>query len=80
MLKVSYCDQSMSVVRRPSCVIRRAASTMSQLTRNIVGSIGVTVDQKQLNLFRSEIQDGRHGHHLENLFFASSPISKGQLT
>ena len=29
---------------------------------------------------RSEIQDGRHVRHLENLFFASSPEPKGQLT
>ena len=28
----------------------------------------------------SEIQDGRHGGHLENLFFSSSPETKGQLT
>ena len=28
----------------------------------------------------SEIQDGRHDSHLENLFFASSPKPKGQLT
>ena len=27
-----------------------------------------------------EIQDGRHGGHLENLFFASSPEPKSQLT
>ena len=26
------------------------------------------------------MQDGRHGRHLENLFFASSPEPKGQLT
>ena len=26
------------------------------------------------------IQDGRHGSHLENLFFAASPELKGQLT
>ena len=31
-------------------------------------------------LCRSEIQDGRHGSHLENLFFSSSPEPKGQLT
>ena len=29
---------------------------------------------------QSDIQDGRHGGHLENLFFASSPEPKGQLT
>ena len=27
-----------------------------------------------------DIQDGHHGSHLENLFFASSPELKGQLT
>ena len=27
-----------------------------------------------------DIQDGRHGSHLENLFLASSPEPKGQLT
>ena len=47
-----------------------------QLTRNLVGGIGVTLDQKQLKMFQAEIQDGR----LENLFFASSPEQKGQLT
>ena len=26
------------------------------------------VDYKKLNLFRSEIQDGRYGHHFEKLF------------
>ena len=25
---VSYCDQSLSVVRRPSCVVRRSTSTI----------------------------------------------------
>ena len=29
MLMVSYCDRSMSVVRRPSSVVRRAASTIA---------------------------------------------------
>ena len=29
VLMVSYCGQSMSVVRRPSCVVRRAASTIA---------------------------------------------------
>ena len=33
-----------------------------------------------LILCRSEIQDGRNGRHLENLFFTSSPEPKGQLT
>ena len=28
VLMVSYCDQSLSVVRRPSCVVRRASSTI----------------------------------------------------
>ena len=29
VLMVSYCGQSMSVVRRPSCVVRRASSTIA---------------------------------------------------
>ena len=29
VLIVSYCGQSMSVVRRPSCIVRRAASTIA---------------------------------------------------
>ena len=37
-------------------------------------------DQKLLKSFQSEIQDGRHGGRLENLFFASCPEPKGQLT
>ena len=37
-------------------------------------------DQKELKSCPSEIQDGCHGSHLENLFFASSPEPKGQLT
>ena len=28
VLMVSYCDQSLSVVRRPSCVVRRLSSTI----------------------------------------------------
>ena len=31
-------------------------------------------------IVRLEIQDGFHGGHLENLFFAASPESEGQLT
>ena len=90
MLMVSYCGQSMSVVHRPSSVVRRAASTIalkaySSYTPGPVDSIlgrkhRGDVDQKLLKSFRSEIQDGRHGRHLENIFFASSPEPKGQLT
>ena len=29
MLLVSYCGQSISVIRRESCVVRRAASTIA---------------------------------------------------
>ena len=32
----------------------------------------------ELKLFRSDIEDGRHSGHLENLFFASSLEPKGQ--
>ena len=48
-----------------------------QLTRNLVGSMGRLVDQRQLKLFRLEIQGGGHR---ENLFLASSPELKGQLS
>ena len=41
VLMVSYCGQSMSVVRGPSCVVRRAASTIA-LTPFLLGSIRVT--------------------------------------
>ena len=37
------------------------------------------VDKKWLKLFRWKIQDGRYCRHFENLFFASSPETKGQL-
>ena len=53
---------------------------LGQLTRYLVGSIGVTCRTKMLKSFLSEIQDGRHGGHLENLRFVSSPEQKGQLT
>ena len=44
----------------------------SHLTPNLVGSIEVAYRlKKKLKSFRSEIQDARHGGHLENLFFAS---------
>ena len=76
-----------SVVCRALCVVRRAASTIalkaySSYTPGPVDSIlgrkhWGDVDQKQLKSFRSEIQDGRHGRPLENLFFTSSPKPKG---
>ena len=47
------------------------------LTRNLLGQL---TDQKYLKSFRSEIQDGLHGGHLENLFYCPSPELKGQLT
>ena len=56
VLMVSYCGQSMSIVRRASSVVRRAASTIAlkayssytlgQLTRYLVGSIRVTCRSK----------------------------------
>ena len=52
----------------------------SQLTPNLVGSIGVTYRSKIAKIIRSEIQDGHYGGHLENQFFASSPEPKGLLT
>ena len=50
-----------------------------QLTPNFVGDIGVTCRSKIAKIVQSDIQDGHHGSHLENLFFASSEL-KGQLT
>ena len=49
VLIVSYCGQSMSVVRRPSSVVRHQQlllkptppTPLGQLTRYLVGSIGV---------------------------------------
>ena len=73
---ISQCPSS--VVRRPSFVVRRAASTIafkaysSCILRPMDSNL---VDQKQLKSFRSEILDG-----FENLFFASTPESKGQST
>ena len=40
----------------------------------------MTYRSKIAKMCLSEIQDGHHGSHLENLFFASSPEPKGQLT
>ena len=37
----------------------------------------VTSKSKWLKLFRSEIENGCNGGHLENLFYAASPESKG---
>ena len=81
---VSYCGQSMSVV-----VVRRAASTIALKAYSSytpgptdlilgIGSIGVTCRSKIAKIV--PIGHGRHGSHLENLFFASSPEPKGQLT
>ena len=50
-----------------------------QLTPNLVGSIRWLVDQKWLQSYWSEIQDGCHWGHLEDLIFASSPKPKSQI-
>ena len=47
--------------------------------QNLVGSIRVTCRSKIAEIVAIRNQDGRHGSHLENLFFASSPELKGQL-
>ena len=52
----------------------------SQLTPNMVGSVGVTYGSKVVKIFPMGNPRWRHGRHLENLFFASSPEPKGQLT
>ena len=88
MLKVSYCDQSMSVVRRASSVMRRQYFTLkahySKIPRPIDMKLGrkhrSDFYKKKLKSFRFEIQNGRYRGHLENLFFGSSPEQKGQLT
>ena len=51
-----------------------------RLSWNFIGSIVVTSRSKQLKSFWSEIQESRHGCHLEIHFFASSPEPSGQLT
>ena len=40
----------------------------------------MTCRSKKLKSCQSDIQDGHHGSHLENLFFTSSPEPKDQLT
>ena len=78
---VSQCPSS--VVRRQQLLLKPTPPTpLGQLTWYLVGCIRRSglVDQKYLKSFRSEIQDGHHGRHLENIFFASSPEPKGQLT
>ena len=90
VLTVSYCGQSMSVVRRASCVVRRPSCVVrlffssspkpkSQLTPNMVGSIGVTYRSNIVKIVLIGNPDGRQGGHLENLFFAPSPEPKCQL-
>ena len=48
VLMVSYCGQSMSVVRRASCVVRRAASTIAlkAYSSNTPGPIDSILDRK----------------------------------
>ena len=48
MLMVSYCGQSMSVVRRPLCVVRRAASTIAlkAYSSNTSGPIDLILGRK----------------------------------
>ena len=72
MLMVSYCGQSMSVVRRPSSVVRRASS--------VVRRAASTIALKAYSCCTPGPIDLILGSHLENLFFASSPEPKGQLT
>ena len=53
---------------------------MVKLTKNLLGSIGVSCRSKIANILRSEILDGCNCGHLENLFCASSHDQKGQRT
>ena len=48
-----------------------------KLTPNLLGSIGVTCRSKIAKIVP---RDGRHGGHLENLFFDPSPEPKDHLT
>ena len=45
----------------------------------LTGLIHFISGKRRVKLFGSEIQDGRHGGHLETLFFAYFPEPKGQL-
>ena len=68
---------------RPSwkCIFASSPEPKGHLTPNLVGSIELTCKSKMSKKsFRSEIQDGRYGGHLEHLFFASSPEPKGRST
>ena len=83
VLMVSYCGQSMSIVRHSSCSVNNSCKSLlllplGQLTRYLVGSIGVTCRSKIAKIV--PIRNPRYGDHLENLFFASSPEPKDQLT
>ena len=69
----------MAVGGYPENLFFPSSEPKGQLTRNLVGSIRVFVDKKELKLFRSEIQDGLYGRYLGKLFCAS-PERKGHLT
>ena len=76
----SYCGQSVSVVHHAAWTI--ALKAYSSCAPGPIDSILGRKHQgdcrsKIAKVVRLEIQDGRH---LENLFFASSPEPKGQLT
>ena len=77
---VSQCPSC--VVRRPSWVVCRVASTIAlkAYSSYTPGPIDSILGRKHQGACRSENQDGRHRRHLENLFFTSSPEPKGQLT
>ena len=80
MLKVSYCDWSMYVVRLASSVLWRqqfALKAYSYTPGSTDLKLRASIDKKMLKSFQSEIQDdGR----LEDLFFATPPEPKSQLT
>ena len=64
-----------SVMRPPSCIVNFFESLLlpRPIDSKLEGSIWVTCRSKQLKSFRSDIQGGRHGDYLKNLFCASFP-------
>ena len=88
VLMVSYCGQSVSVVRRASSVVRRASSTIALNSLLLlhpwpIDSILGKKHQGDLWIKNSENLSDRKSQMAANLkinFFASSPEPKGQLT
>ena len=86
VLKVSYCDRSVSVVhRRASSIARHQQFALKSYSSYTPGSLDSKLGRKHCRskiakIVPLEIQDGCHGGHLENQFFASSSELEGELT